>query len=193
MNIQNLLDTLQPFRNPKADLEQYTTPTSIVLDWITRAQADLQSAHVLDLGAGTGVLGIAASLVGASKLTFLEVDEEAIRVLEENTKQVRVPFTILHSPVKSVPCDVVLTNPPFGTKNRHADKQFVQAACMSAPVVYSMHLAGSEEFISEVASETGHVLTDVWTYSFPLARSMSMHTQVEKRIEVVVVRLAIPL
>ena len=193
MNVQDILNALQPFNNPKADLEQYTTHTPIVLDWMTRAQTDLQGAHVLDLGAGTGVLGIAAGLIGASQVTFLEVDADAIEVLKENTKKLQVPFSILHSPLKSVPCDVVLTNPPFGTKNRHADKQFVLAACKSAPVVYSMHLAGSEEFIAKVAKETGHELTHIYPYSFMLTNTMPMHTQERKVVDVVVLRLAKPL
>lgn len=187
------LESVRGFVDPKADLEQYLTPINIVDDWMSHAKPDIQSKHVLDLGCGTGMLGIAASKTGASKITFLDIDKDALEVLEKNLLEVHTEHEIIHSPLKPVSADVVLTNPPFGTKNRHADKFFVQAACQSAPVVYSMHLAGSQDFIADVASEYGHELTDVWEYSFPLANTMKMHTVDEKRIEVVVIRLAQPL
>jgi putative methylase len=183
------LEDVKGFVNPKADLEQYMTPLAIVHDWMKRAKNDLQNKHVLDLGCGTGMLGIAAS-PQARKITFLDIDKAALDVLRQNVLELNTEHEIIHSPLKAIQADIVLTNPPFGTKNRHADKFFVQAACQSAPIVYSMHLKGSEDFIADVASEYGHKLTDVYNYSFPIANTMPMHNVLEKRIEVVVIRLA---
>ena len=39
---------------------------------------------VLDLGTGSGILGIAALKLGASEVTAIDIDEQAVRVAEEN-------------------------------------------------------------------------------------------------------------
>lgn len=41
-------------------------------------------ATVLDVGTGSGVLSIAAALLGASRITAVDIDPEAVRVTQEN-------------------------------------------------------------------------------------------------------------
>ncbi|MCG6955641.1 MAG: 50S ribosomal protein L11 methyltransferase [Gemmatimonadetes bacterium] len=45
-----------------------------------------RGAHVLDVGAGSGILSIAAALMGAAKVVAVEGDELAIEVISENVR-----------------------------------------------------------------------------------------------------------
>ena len=50
--------------------------------------ADIESAAVLDLFAGTGSVGIEALSRGASKATFVESDRQAVNIIQANLKTV---------------------------------------------------------------------------------------------------------
>ena len=50
--------------------------------------ADIESADVLDLFAGTGSVGIEALSRGASHATFVEADRQAVNVIQANLKTV---------------------------------------------------------------------------------------------------------
>ena len=184
------LSALKDFQEPKMHLEQYLTPSELAASLLHSAamQEDIQGKRILDLGCGTGVLGIGACLLEASHVTFLEVDADAISVLEKNLQLVSTPHEVIHAPLRAVDADTVVMNPPFGTKRRHADKQFLLAAMQSAPVIYSIHLAGSEEFLDAVAAKKGFVRTHSWEFSFALPASMPAHTKKRAEVAVVAVR-----
>ena len=61
-------------------------------------QMPVQGARVLDMGCGSGILGIAALLLGADHVTAVDIDENAVRVAGENAAQNSIPearFTLL--------------------------------------------------------------------------------------------------
>jgi ribosomal protein L11 methylase PrmA len=47
----------------------------------------VRDKHVLDIGTGTGILGIIAGKMGAQSVLCLDIDPEAIRVTRENIKE----------------------------------------------------------------------------------------------------------
>ena len=49
-------------------------------------QLDLQGKRVLDLGSGTGILGIAASLCGARDILCVDIDPDAVANARENCR-----------------------------------------------------------------------------------------------------------
>jgi 16S rRNA (guanine966-N2)-methyltransferase len=85
------------------------------------ASVDLDGAHVLDLYAGSGALGLEALSRGAAAATFVENDRAALDVLRRNTATVGLPGTVvLPGAVETVladraaePFDVVLADPPY--------------------------------------------------------------------------------
>ncbi len=82
---------------------------------------DLDGAHVLDLYAGSGALGLEALSRGASAAVFVENDRKALDVLRRNVSTVGLPgVDVLPGAVESVlagdatePFDVVLADPPY--------------------------------------------------------------------------------
>jgi 16S rRNA (guanine966-N2)-methyltransferase len=87
---------------------------------------DLDGAHVLDLYAGSGALGLEALSRGAESATFVESDRRALDVLRRNADAVGLPgAVVLPGAVESVlgqaatePFDVVLADPPYVTTAR---------------------------------------------------------------------------
>lgn len=62
------LEDIRTFDNPKEELEQYQTYPQVaaeMLHYISNKHQDFYQMHVVDLGCGTGILGIAAALSGA--------------------------------------------------------------------------------------------------------------------------------
>lgn len=62
------LEEVETFEDPKENLEQYQTSASIageMLHYISNKINNFEELRVIDLGCGTGILGIAAVLCGA--------------------------------------------------------------------------------------------------------------------------------
>lgn len=50
--------------------------------------------------------------------------------------------------------DIVVMNPPFGTKRKNADREFLQAAfTIAEETVYSLHKTSTRSFIHSFASK----------------------------------------
>lgn len=58
--------------------------TCLCLEEICRRLPEYPGARVLDVGTGTGILGMAAALFGAAQVTALDNDPEALRAAAEN-------------------------------------------------------------------------------------------------------------
>ncbi len=85
------------------------------------SRLDLDGAAVLDLYAGSGALGLEALSRGASSVTFVESDRNALTVLRSNVAAVGLPGasvvpgrvqTVLSAGPTSV-YDLVLADPPY--------------------------------------------------------------------------------
>ena len=79
------------------------------------SQIDVTDQTVLDLGTGSGVLSMAAALMGARRVTGIDVDQDAINSAESSARLNTLPDTIefqvcdfRHSPPS--PADIVLAN-----------------------------------------------------------------------------------
>jgi ribosomal protein L11 methyltransferase len=57
-----------------------------------------EGAKVLDVGTGTGILAIAAALLGAADCLGIDIDSEAVRVASENTARNGVGDTVAIAP-----------------------------------------------------------------------------------------------
>ncbi|MEA3303015.1 MAG: 50S ribosomal protein L11 methyltransferase, partial [Pseudomonadota bacterium] len=85
--------------------------TSLCLSWLD--SIDLQAQSVIDYGCGSGILGIAALLLGAKSVTGIDHDPQALIASRQNAEQngVMQQLTLLPAaePVGK-PCDILLAN-----------------------------------------------------------------------------------
>ncbi|EKF72865.1 50S ribosomal protein L11 methyltransferase [Alcanivorax hongdengensis A-11-3] len=86
--------------------------TALCLQWLDAA--DLNGKTVLDFGCGSGVLAIAALLLGASQAIGTDIDPQALQASEDNARNNGVADRLqLYLPDKMPPdhhCDVLVAN-----------------------------------------------------------------------------------
>ncbi len=189
------LSKLNVFAHPKPRLEQYPTDSEIAADilWQAYMKGDIKGKTIADIGCGTGVLGIAALLLGAKQVTFIDKDNTALEVLRTNLKDLNIDegFNILNLDVTEFngKADIVLQNPPFGTRDEHIDRTFLKTAMLTAKIIYSFHKTTTTRFVESFSADNEFSITEQWTVRFPLKQTLSFHKKKIQRIEVTCFRL----
>lgn len=190
-----LLSKLKPFSLPDPSLEQYPTDSEIAAEllWIAYMNGEIEHHTVADFGCGTGILGIGALALDAKQVVFIEIDPrvfptllENLAMLEEETARKYSNYRIIEGNVEAYdhPVEVILQNPPFGTRSKHADIIFLRKAIQLAPIVYSLHKSSTAEHIRKEIEILGGKTTEEVEYEFPLKQSMAHHTRKLERIRV---------
>ncbi|MEQ1438709.1 50S ribosomal protein L11 methyltransferase [Fontimonas sp. SYSU GA230001] len=85
--------------------------TALCLEWL--AGQDLRGRTVLDYGCGSGVLAIAALLLGAERAVCVDIDPQALTATRDNAAENGVGTrvtTLLAQDFVPVPADVVVAN-----------------------------------------------------------------------------------
>jgi rRNA N6-adenosine-methyltransferase METTL5 len=91
-------------------------------------------SRVVDMGTGTGMLAIASALMGAAHVVGVDRDEDALALAASNLAHFEgVSVDFVHADVAALPLrsnlkvDTVVMNPPFGTRKKGIDIQFLEA------------------------------------------------------------------
>jgi len=191
-----VLSRLEGFKIPKVRAEQYTTDSEIAADalWKGLYLGDIRQKVIADLGCGTGILGIGALLLGAKQVYFVDNDKEAIEMTETNIKNAKsedFSYELINKDVSEVviKADVVIMNPPFGVKKRHADRAFLEMAFKLGTIVYCFSKSENKGFIEAFARNNGFGVSHIWDYDFPLKRTMSYHKRRIYRVKVSCMRM----
>ncbi|MFB6147941.1 MAG: METTL5 family protein, partial [Candidatus Nanohaloarchaea archaeon] len=174
------LSRLNSFEEPEIQLEQYVTPPQLAADIIHAAymQGDIEGKQVVDLGTGTGILGVGAALSGAEEVVAVEKSEQALELARENARDAGVQDKIefMHADVESYSGshDTCVMNPPFSV---HSDllEEFLKTAFSISEAVYS--LAPRDDSIKELARNSGHEVLGTEDYEIGLGSSYGFHTQ----------------
>jgi putative methylase len=188
------------FENPQASLEQYPTPPGLAAHVVHVAdlQGDIQGRTVLDLGAGTGMLTLGAALRGPARVVGVELDRAALETAHGNEKRVgtATPIHWVQADATRAPLCIeepvtVVMNPPFGAQDGHegADRAFLVTAAELADVSYSVHNAGSQEFVEAFAADNGGEVTHAFQATFALDRQFDFHEADRREIETEVYRI----
>lgn len=80
---------------------------------------DLDGAHVLDLYAGSGALGLEALSRGAAAATLVDDDAKAVAAMQANVRELALPATVVAADVvvylsrEPSPYGLVLLDPPY--------------------------------------------------------------------------------
>jgi putative methylase len=175
-------------------LEQYNTPPPIAADMLCMAYTlgDIKDKTVVDLGCGNGIFAIGAKLLGARKVIGVDVDRGAMDIAERNARRMEVDLVLSISRIEEfeVKCDTVLQNPPFGAQkgNKHADMVFLRKAFEIAPVVYSLHLSKTQEFVLKNMDLMGGSVSMTKSYKLQMPHTYHFHKKDKKSFEVIMVR-----
>ncbi len=195
-HLEMALQDIPPHPDPDPDREQYLTPASIAADlvWNATSQGDVSGLKVVDLGCGTGILALAAALLGAGEVVGVDVDEQAIQIAQKQAERLQVLARFLSMDVGAFKekGDTVIMNPPFGAQKAHrrkGDRLFLEKALEVAPVVYSFHLKKTEDFLEKLVQALDGTITHRFYYSFTLPRIYHFHQEEKQEVEVVVLRV----
>ncbi len=192
-DLEIALQKVRGFASPDASLEQYQTPATIAADLVFHAysQGDIAERDVVDLGCGTGILGIGASLLGAGRVIGVDVDAGAIGLATENAAELGADIELIVSDIRSFQgrADTVIMNPPFGAQTRHADRPFLEKAIEISTVVYSLHLAGTEGFVMSLIASTGASGEIQKRYKFEIPHTFAFHKKAKADVEVALFRI----
>ncbi|MDP3732958.1 MAG: METTL5 family protein, partial [Candidatus Daviesbacteria bacterium] len=188
-----LLSRLEGFNEPKVMAEQYATDSEVAAEvlWGAFMKGDIGKVSV-DLGCGTGILGIGLLALGAERVYFVDSDEKVLETAKKNVSNMKSEGYIGGEAVFKLQdindfnekADLIVQNPPFGVKVKHMDKVFLKKAFEISRLVYSFHKSEGKGFVEAFSRDNGFKITDVFGFEFPLKATMNYHTRRIRRIGV---------
>jgi len=198
-HLEMKLQSMPSHPKPKVGLEQYTTPSIIASDliWNAFSLGDIEGKDIVDLGCGTGIFAIASALMGANSSIGVDIDEDSIDLacmMKDKLNVDNVDFIVsdICQFNESLNIDTVFQNPPFGSQ-RNADSgqdlKFIKKAIeLGFDVLYSFHMASTEEFLINYYSDNNLEITHIFRYKFPIPKIYDFHTKEKQDVDVIVFR-----
>lgn len=194
------LGVVAGFDDPRVDLEQYRTPPELASYLVHTAdlQGDIDNQVVVDLGCGTGMLALAAALRGPERVLGLDIDGAALSTARKNQSRIASTSSVswvrgdaTRIPLSPPEQTTVIMNPPFGAQNgnEHADRAFLETTAAIASVSYSIHNAGSADFVESFAEDNGGEVTHAYSAEFKLPKQFDHQHQDSRTIEVELFRI----
>ncbi|BDF81026.1 METTL5 family protein [Methanobrevibacter smithii] len=180
--------------NPKVDLEQYSTPATIAADllWNAYSLGDIADKKVMDLGCGTGIFAIASKLLGAASAIGVDIDKDSIDLASSYCRDVNFICSDICDLENDFDVDTIFQNPPFGSQKnakKGADLKFISKAIELSPkVLYSFHMASTEEFLISYFEKNDLEIIHIFRYNFPIPKIYEFHTRESANVEVIVIR-----
>lgn len=180
--------------NPKVDLEQYSTPAPIAADllWNAYSLGDIADKKVMDLGCGTGIFAIASKLLGAASAIGVDIDKDSTDLASSYCGDVDFICSDICDLENDFDVDTIFQNPPFGSQKnakKGADLKFISKAIELSPkVLYSFHMASTEEFLISYFEKNDLEITHIFRYNFPIPKIYEFHTRESANVEVIVIR-----
>ncbi|XP_011620577.1 methyltransferase-like protein 5 isoform X2 [Amborella trichopoda] len=174
--LEILLGNLKQFTNPKAE----------------NTYGDISGKVVADFGCGCGTLGIASALLDAEYVIGIDVDSQSLETALSNAEEFELDMDLVQCDISSLSwkgakVDTVVMNPPFGTRRKGSDMDFLSAALKVASVaVYSLHKTTTRDHVKrtalrEFAAERAEVLCEL---RFDVPRMYKFHKKKEVDIAV---------
>lgn len=198
--LEILLEQVPKHPNPKVELEQYNTPSIIASDllWNAKVFGDLEDKKVLDLACGTGIFALGSSLIGAKFVNGFDIDKDSLNIGMDMASKFELNNVKFHNcdlekidTLNEFKGDTLFQNPPFGSQKmgkKGIDTNFIDLAVNCADVVYSFHMASTEEYIINYFLNLGCKVENTFHYHFPLSKTYKFHTKESYNVDVVVIR-----
>jgi len=200
--LEQHLQTIEGFENPKILLEQYPTRPHIaacMLQTINDTFDDIENKMIADLGCGCGVLSIGSVMLGAGSVTGFDVDQDALEQFQENIADFEMDnIELVNADVVALgdrfigKYDTVIMNPPFGTKhNKGLDIKFLEAGLkLSSKSVYSLHKTSTREHILKKAKDWGVTAQVIAELRYDLPNTYKHHKKSSVDIHVDFIRFS---
>ena len=189
---------LKSSTSPKIKLEQYTTPPKVASELLFLAgfiNDDIHGKRILDLGSGNGCLAIGAKLMGAKEVIGVEIDPDNVKLAKENVAKIGVKeITWINAPIEAIlpRFDTVIMNPPFGTRNEHADRDFLEKAMKVSDVVYSIHKKSTRQYLIKYVESRHREVASILQMKLEISHTYEFHTKWKEIIEVDLFRITKP-
>lgn len=198
-HLEMRLQSIPSHPKPKVGLEQYTTPSVIASDliWNAYSLGDIENKNIVDLGCGTGVFAIASALMGAKSSVGVDIDDDSVSLANEvkdklNVGNVEFISSDISAFNPTFRPDTVFQNPPFGSQRNAKsgqDLKFIEKAVdLKCQVLYSFHMASTEEFLIEYYARHNLEITHIFRYEFPIPKIYDFHTRENQNVDVIVIR-----
>ncbi len=121
--------------------------TALCLNWLD--QADVKDKYVIDYGCGSGILAIAAALLGAKKVIGVDTDPQALEATQANAARNGVEIdTYFPDECPDLACDLLLANILAGPLQSLAPR-LAELTKAGAPIVLSGILDVQAEMVSQ--------------------------------------------
>lgn len=197
--LEQNLQEIRTFTNPKVKLEQYATMPHIcarMLHTIQSCYDDIDGKMIADLGCGCGSLSIGSCLLNAQFCVGFDIDADALAICRENIQDFDlenidlIQCDIVNSlPIQMQKFDTVIMNPPFGTKTKGIDIEFLKLALkLTDNVVYSLHKTSTRDYIVTKANSLGVKAEVLAELNFDLPATYKFHKKTCVDIKVDFVR-----
>ncbi|XP_048227511.1 rRNA N6-adenosine-methyltransferase METTL5 isoform X2 [Ricinus communis] len=127
------------------------------LFWAENSFGDVSNKVVADFGCGCGTLGAAAALLGAEQVIGIDVDSESLEIASLNAEELELDINFIQCDVRNLGwrghiVDTVVMNPPFGTRKKGADMDFLSVALkVASQAVYSLHKTSTRDHVKRAA------------------------------------------
>ena len=185
--------------------------------WNAYSIGDIEGKSVIDLGCGCGIFTFGSLLLGAKTSLGIDIDHESIDLAKNTLVDIEVPnanfitadicsFNSISDLLNNIDnkndvfndalfvgykSDTLIQNPPFGSQERgtrNIDRKFIEFAVNSADVIYSFHMASTEEFVIDYFRDLGADVTHKLVYKFPIPKLYDFHREESRDVKVVVLR-----
>jgi len=198
--LEIILENMIGIGEPNVDLEQYQTPAPIAAEILFNARMGgyIQGKDILDLGCGSGIFTIGATLLGANQVVGVDVDQCALIALRENIIETGSPevISLFLSDVKEFEpgrtFDTCIMNPPFGSQEKGADRPFLEKAIELCSTVFTIHMTSTTDFIEKFVKAKGGKIVSKEEYRFPIPHMFFFHTKEEEDIRVTSFKIDCP-
>ncbi|UCF50029.1 MAG: methyltransferase [Thermoplasmatales archaeon] len=193
--LEIILQKIPTYDDPSPTLEQYLTPAGIAADIIFIAYQfeDIKDKIVFDLGCGTGIFAIGASLTGAKKVVGFDVDKKIIDKAKNYADINNLSVEFLEKDIIDIneTCDTILMNPPFGAQksNIKADRRFIEKGFRISKVIYTLHLTKTISFIEKMVTSLNGEISYYKNYIFPIKHSYNFHEKKFVEYDVTLLRI----
>ena len=192
-----ILSNLESFSVFDEYLEQYETDSWVCSYILFRALENGDIDFVVDLGIGSGRLGLGALLLGAKMVIGVDIDKKALFVAKRNynylkerfPEYIKGEFFLINSDVKffkvksNVPLTVIM-NPPFGLKRKGSDRIFLEKSFEISDSVYTLLAANSYPFVYRISQENGFKVVHYELLDFNLPQIYGHHRRSSYKMKV---------